>query len=218
MKHDTLSSEEMTAIELHKWYLSEKNGYDVGWDAAYSDWKMSYQDQWRKEQREQLLGDSVQEMKEIGEYTKRTYDRKGTEARRKGEKKWVERYAAEWRKTSKKIRPSPEEVKHFKEESGLHMAKYLIPNEAVLREIPITNELGLHVRPSLKLKLAIDRSHGNTVYVRNLSTHSPVSEIKDLCNILALGAICSDVLLFGVTGNNAEEVLDAIEEVLKEST
>ncbi len=25
-------------VELHKWYESEKRGYDIGWNRAYIDW------------------------------------------------------------------------------------------------------------------------------------------------------------------------------------
>jgi hypothetical protein len=26
------------AVELHKWYESEKAGHDIGWDRAFTDW------------------------------------------------------------------------------------------------------------------------------------------------------------------------------------
>jgi len=46
----------------------------------------------------------------------------------------------------------------------------------------------------MRVKIAIDNHSGTRVFVRNLSTHSPVVEITDLCNILALGAIIADEL------------------------
>ncbi len=29
-------------IELHKWYESERAGYDIGWDRAAASWQMRY--------------------------------------------------------------------------------------------------------------------------------------------------------------------------------
>jgi hypothetical protein len=29
-------------IELHKWYESEKAGYDIGWDRAAASWQVHY--------------------------------------------------------------------------------------------------------------------------------------------------------------------------------
>ncbi len=38
----TLSPEEITEIERHKYFLSEKAGYDVGWEAAEKDWRARF--------------------------------------------------------------------------------------------------------------------------------------------------------------------------------
>jgi hypothetical protein len=40
---------EIVEIERHKYFLSQKMGYDVGWEAAASDWEQSYGRQWRAE-------------------------------------------------------------------------------------------------------------------------------------------------------------------------
>ena len=37
-------------IERHKYFLSEKKGYDVGWDFAETDWEQQYGDAWRSQQ------------------------------------------------------------------------------------------------------------------------------------------------------------------------
>ena len=34
--------EEVAEIERHKYFLSEKVGYDVGWEAAERDWQANY--------------------------------------------------------------------------------------------------------------------------------------------------------------------------------
>ena len=40
------TAEEIGHIERHKYFLSEKAGYDVGWDAAERDWDENVRDQW----------------------------------------------------------------------------------------------------------------------------------------------------------------------------
>ena len=42
-----LSSEEVAEIEKHKYFLSEKAGFDVGWEAAEQDWLANHADQFR---------------------------------------------------------------------------------------------------------------------------------------------------------------------------
>ncbi len=43
---------EIQEIERHKYFLSEKAGCDVGWEAAEADWEARYADQWRQRQAE----------------------------------------------------------------------------------------------------------------------------------------------------------------------
>ena len=43
------SSEEITEIERHKYFLSEKRGYDVGWETAEQDWEENFAEQWRRD-------------------------------------------------------------------------------------------------------------------------------------------------------------------------
>ena len=38
----TLSQEEVAQIEEHKYFLSEKAGYDVGWEHAEQEWRRSF--------------------------------------------------------------------------------------------------------------------------------------------------------------------------------
>jgi hypothetical protein len=42
-----MTSEEVAEIEKHKYFLSEKAGCDVGWEAAEQDWLTNYADQFR---------------------------------------------------------------------------------------------------------------------------------------------------------------------------
>lgn len=41
-------------IMLHKWYESEKRGYDVGFDYALTDWILKHRAAWRRARREML--------------------------------------------------------------------------------------------------------------------------------------------------------------------
>lgn len=40
-----LSSEDIAEIERHKYFLSEKAGYDVGWEFAEDDWRANFSEQ-----------------------------------------------------------------------------------------------------------------------------------------------------------------------------
>ncbi len=42
------SPEETAEIERHKYFLSEKAGYDVGWEAAERDWESNHAEQFRR--------------------------------------------------------------------------------------------------------------------------------------------------------------------------
>jgi hypothetical protein len=42
------SAEEINEIERHKYFLSEKRGYDVGWQVAEEDWERQYGEAWRR--------------------------------------------------------------------------------------------------------------------------------------------------------------------------
>lgn len=44
------SPEETREIERHKYFLSEKRGYDVGWEFAEQDWEQHHAARWRREQ------------------------------------------------------------------------------------------------------------------------------------------------------------------------
>ena len=41
------SPEEITEIEKHKYFLSEKAGYDVGWEFAERDWEENHSSEFR---------------------------------------------------------------------------------------------------------------------------------------------------------------------------
>ena len=41
------TSDEVSEIERHKYFLSERAGHDVGWDHAANDWEENYGEQFR---------------------------------------------------------------------------------------------------------------------------------------------------------------------------
>ncbi len=43
---------ERMEIMLHKWYESEKAGYDIGFDHALTDWILKHRAAWRRSRRE----------------------------------------------------------------------------------------------------------------------------------------------------------------------
>ena len=43
------SEEEFKQIELHKYFLSEKQGHDVGWEFAEKDWEQKFGDDFRRQ-------------------------------------------------------------------------------------------------------------------------------------------------------------------------
>jgi hypothetical protein len=47
---------EIQEIERHKYFLSEKAGFDVGWEAAETDWETHFAEQWRERQAEEASG------------------------------------------------------------------------------------------------------------------------------------------------------------------
>jgi hypothetical protein len=43
-----ISPAEIAEIERHKYFLSEKVGHDIGWDAAEQDWELHHAEQFRQ--------------------------------------------------------------------------------------------------------------------------------------------------------------------------
>ena len=43
------TSDEVSEIERHKYFLSERAGHDVGWDHAANDWEENYGEQFRRQ-------------------------------------------------------------------------------------------------------------------------------------------------------------------------
>jgi hypothetical protein len=52
--------EEVAEIEKHKYFLSQKAGYDVGWEAAEQDWVSSHAEQFRASMKPERQTSSIQ--------------------------------------------------------------------------------------------------------------------------------------------------------------
>lgn len=55
----TRNAAELAEIERHKYLLSEKSGYDVGWEFAERDWDQHHAAQWRQAQAGQVVDDQA---------------------------------------------------------------------------------------------------------------------------------------------------------------
>jgi hypothetical protein len=87
-------SSERYALLVHKWFLSERAGHDVGEALAIHDWLKHYAASWRKHRLEAELKEQRREMEKHRwiESEKACRDL-GSEAYRD----WILRYAAAWR-------------------------------------------------------------------------------------------------------------------------
>ncbi len=86
--------EEARALQVHKWYLSEQAGYDVGEAAAIRDWLERFAIKWRHNRLERELKQQRREMeKHRWIESEKAHCDLGSEAYRD----WILRYAAAWR-------------------------------------------------------------------------------------------------------------------------
>jgi len=212
---ETLSEEERRAIEVHKWFLSQRAGRDVGWAFAVEDWRKHHQSEWRQSIRRFQLLCNTEQAKMIREYVTSKTEEGGGELSANAEEEWVTLYASEWRQNAEqKMRKNVEQIEEIKleAESGV----YGQPSGAVWRHITVINEKGLHVRPSMCLKKLLDSYPDVEVYVQNVGTNGGAIRITEMMDILSLGAIYGDILLFGVRGERGEELLNEIERLFRE--
>ena len=87
-------SAEARAIEVHKYYLSEQAGHDVGFEYAVVHWRRHYQSRWR---RIRLRQDLEAQTEEILRHKWIESERAGTDLGEAAVSDWIDRYAAAWR-------------------------------------------------------------------------------------------------------------------------
>jgi len=91
---EQFSKAELHAIEVHKYYLSEQAGRDVGMDCAVKDWLAHYAARWRYER---LKKDLEEQIREIERYKWIESEKAGYDLGQQAAIDWVRRFAREWR-------------------------------------------------------------------------------------------------------------------------
>ena len=85
---------EYRAIEVHKYYLSEQAGHDVGFDCAVADWERSSGPKWR---RKRMQRDVIAQIGEIEKHKWIESEKAGYDLGDVAAFDWVVRFAGSWR-------------------------------------------------------------------------------------------------------------------------
>ncbi len=89
------SRSEARAIEVHKYHLSERAGYDVGIDFAIEHWLTHHAETWR---RSRLQADLCEQAEEIRKHKWIESERVGRDLGQQAVVDWISRFAEEWRR------------------------------------------------------------------------------------------------------------------------
>jgi len=90
---------ERRAIEVHKYFLSEQTGHDVGFDYAAADWGRTCGPKWR---RKRMQRDVKAQIAEINKHKWIESEKAGYDLGEAAAFDWVARYAKPWRKNREK--------------------------------------------------------------------------------------------------------------------
>ncbi len=90
---------EWHAMEVHRYYLSERAGHDVGIAATVEDWLLHYSAQWRKERLREDLADQT---KEIMKHKWIESEKAGADLGDSAVFDWLKKHAGEWRQWREK--------------------------------------------------------------------------------------------------------------------
>ncbi len=85
---------EWQALEVHRYYLSERAGHDVGIVATVEDWLLHYSADWRKGRLQKDLDDQA---KEIMKHKWIESEKAGIDLGDSAVLDWVRKHACEWR-------------------------------------------------------------------------------------------------------------------------
>ena len=91
---EQFSQAEIEAIEVHKYHLSEKAGYDVGLEFAIKDWLQHHAVAWRGER---LKNELQAQQDEIKKHKWIASEKAGCDLGDQAALDWVTRFAAQWR-------------------------------------------------------------------------------------------------------------------------
>jgi len=92
---DRLSRAEIRAIEVHKYYLSQRRGYDVGFEAARADWEAHFEDAWWRDRQSRML---AMQREEIARHKWIASEKAHRDLGREAVMEWVRENAATWRR------------------------------------------------------------------------------------------------------------------------
>lgn len=90
---------EWQALEVHRYYLSEQAGHDVGIAATVEDWLRHHSAIWR---RERLQRDLADQASEIMKHKWIESEKAGTDLGDTAVLDWVRKHAGEWRRWREK--------------------------------------------------------------------------------------------------------------------
>ena len=91
---EQLSPAELEAIQVHKYYLSEKVGRDVGLDKAVEDWLQNHAADWRGDR---LKKELEEQAREIEKHKWIESEKAGRDLGNQAAFDWIVKYAAGWR-------------------------------------------------------------------------------------------------------------------------
>jgi hypothetical protein len=86
---------EWQALEVHRYYMSERAGYDVGIARSVEDWLINHSARWRRERLQKELADQAEEIKK---HKWIESEKAGTDLGDVAALDWVRKHAAEWRR------------------------------------------------------------------------------------------------------------------------
>jgi hypothetical protein len=89
-----ISKAEMRAVEVHKYYLSQRAGFDVGMEYAMNDWLASHALAWRRERQERML---TLQREEIMRYKWIESEKANCDLGKGVALEWIRKYAGQWR-------------------------------------------------------------------------------------------------------------------------
>lgn len=94
VKRGSFSKAEQRAIAEHRYYLSEKAGYDIGEETAQKDWLLHHSRRWRQRR---LSRDMEEQKLEILKHKWIESEKAGMDLGVDAIIEWIEKYAIQWR-------------------------------------------------------------------------------------------------------------------------
>jgi len=89
-----MSAAERHEIERHKWFLSQRAGYDVGFEAARADWYRCHAFAWERDRQNHML---CLQREEIARHKWIESEKARQDLGRDACLDWIRQYAAQWR-------------------------------------------------------------------------------------------------------------------------